>query len=126
MMLAEFLRQQAGNCEPWHCSTLPADWCVALGDPDPAAEWRHLSGVDECAAEAAAGLVPLWERGVNGRYPEAVAPYQPGDIAVVSLAGTETGAIYTGERWAVRTDAGISTVPLRDRSILKAWRPWAR
>lgn len=123
MTLGDFLRAAARDQGPWNCSTFPADWCIALGHPDFAAEWRDITEEAECQAVAAGGkLLELWERGIARRIPN-VSDFLSGDIGVLSRAGVEAGAIYTGERWAVRSDRGLAFLMLPTTAILKAWRP---
>jgi hypothetical protein len=125
-MLVDFLRASARARGPWNCSTYPADWCMALGHPDFAAPWRHLTGIAECEAIAAGGkLLDLWSEGIAGRIPVVTDP-RAGDIGVIERAGLTAGAIYTGERWALRAERGVTFLPLPHRAVLRAWRPWAR
>jgi hypothetical protein len=123
--LADFLYDAPGDASPWNCSTFPADWCVALGHPDYAAAWRDITDPVECDAAAPSGdvLVQLWGSGIGDALPVVGAPYQAGDIAVVSRAGLAAGAIYTGDMWALRRAGGVSFVTLPDSAVLKAWRP---
>lgn len=125
MKLGDFLVAAAADRGPWNCSTMAADWCVALGYPDFAAEWRGIVDIAECEAVAAdaGGLVNLWERGIGGGLPAASEPYQAGDIAVVAAHGLEAGAIFTGERWVFRLPRGIASLPVERAAIVKAWRP---
>jgi hypothetical protein len=123
--VGEFLRRQAGSAGAWNCSTLPADWCIALGHPDYAAAWRDI--VDENACEATAtdagGLLVLWREGIGDALPPATEPYQAGDIAVVAAHGLEAGAVFTGERWAMRMRRGLMMVALDMVAVAGAWRP---
>lgn len=133
MTLGDFLNSAANDRGPWNCSTLAADWCVALGHPDFAAEWRDM--VDPVACETApaeaGGLVALWERGIGEALPflrsGSDAPsfmwMMRGDIAVVSGAGLEAGAIWTGEKWAIRASRGLHFIPRQAVAVAKAWRP---
>lgn len=113
------------RCEgPWNCSTEPADWCMALGHPDFAAAWRDTIAPADCAAaqEMAGGLLAHWEHGIGGALP-VVTDFQMGDIAVVQIAGMTQGAIYTGQRWAIRGERIRHFLTLDPDHILKAWRP---
>lgn len=123
------------------CCTFPADWAVALGNPDPMAKWRGTYSTDEEAehliAEAArrgeglgrGGLEMLfaegmWAAGIPEIHDGQPGPdFEPGDIAVVNLAGNEAGAIYTGKRWAFVPDRGLGFVSLEPECIARAWRP---
>lgn len=136
MRLGDFLKVQLSNGGPWNCSTLPADWCIALGYPDFAADWRHLTDPAECdaAPRAAGGLEQLWTQGIGTALPvvgEAggaartrVSELDPGDIAVIVALGLEAGAIWTGKRWALRAARGLHFIQdTRHVAIRQAWRP---
>ncbi|WP_066795030.1 DUF6950 family protein [Sphingomonas soli] len=126
MTLGSFLKAAMADFGPWNCSTLAADWCLELGHPDFAAEWRGVAD-DEAAratVERSGGLLPLWERGIAGRLPVVETP-QAADIAVITAIGEEAGAIWTGKRWSLRSSGGRlhfieSGTHIR---VLKAWRP---
>lgn len=122
MKLGDFLRQAASNRAPGNCSTLPADWCLALGFPDFAAPWRETTGA---AADAvlAGDLLGHWDGAIGSALPVVKADFQPGDIAVVRRMIWEAGAIFTGQRWAFRRARGLAFAPLPDDAIVKAWRP---
>jgi hypothetical protein len=121
--VADFLFEAANDRRPWNCSTLPADWCLTLGHPDFAAGWRETIEETECQFAAAAGLVALWNEGIGDALPAAPDNLRAGDIAVISRLGLEAGAIFDGERWALRTARGLIFAMLPGDSILKAWRP---
>lgn len=123
MNLADFLHDAPADRAAWNCSTFPADWCIALGHPDYAADWRHIVEMPECEATASGGLVPLWERGIGDALPIVEAPFQAGDVAVIARAGLEAGAVYTGDMWALRRPGGLAFITLPDSAVLKAWRP---
>ena len=122
--LGEFLRAQAGNAAPWNCSTMPADWCIALGHSDFAEAWRAIVTGDACNAAHAApgGLVGLWREGIGSTLPHADVP-QAGDIAVVHAHGIESGAIFTGGKWAVRGQRCLRLIALDRVRLVEAWRP---
>lgn len=123
MTLGDFLKAQLANSEPWHCSTMAADWAVARGHPDFAAAWRDVFEPSLCdaTAEAGGGLLALWDQGIGDGLP-VVQRLEAGDIAVITAMGIEAGAIWTGERWAMRSGRGVTF--LRDGlRVLKAWRP---
>lgn len=122
--LREFLRRQCATSGPWHCSTMPADWCVELGHPDFAAEWRGITDAAECETvpEAAGGLVALWDRGIGSSLP-VVETYEPGDIAVVTVFEADKGAIFTGEHWALRGERCVHWIGAGHVTVVKAWRP---
>lgn len=123
MTLGAFLLSVTRQRGPWNCSTMPGDWCIALGHPDFAARWRDLTDPAECDAIASGNLLSLWEEGIGAALPVAQPPFAAGDIAVVSRAGLQAGAIFTGERWALQTERGFTALPLPDRAVVKAWRP---
>lgn len=130
--LGEFLKGAACDRGPWNCSTLAADWCVSLGHPDFADAWRGVTDPVECDQVAAEGLAALWDHGIGDALPVAAdavegcslfAWAQPGDIAVISLAGVEAGAIWTGQRLAIKAARGLHFVEPEAARVLKAWRP---
>lgn len=121
---AGYMRRRAGQHD---CCTFPAGWAIICGHPDPMAEWRGTYD-SEAEAEAlifdAGGLDALFARGMAGAgIPEASAPFEPGDIAVVEAAGFEAGSIFTGRRWAFVADRGVAFGSLEEAMIKRAWRP---
>lgn len=124
-MLGEFLKAQCANGGDWNCSTLAADWAIARGHPDFAAEWRTITDPADCetAPAEAGGLLALWERGIGDGLPVVTGELVAGDIAVVGLGHLEAGAIWTGERWAMRATRGLHFVGPQMVSVIKAWRP---
>jgi hypothetical protein len=125
MMVLDFIEVQLSRSDPWNCSTLVADWLIECGYPDYAAEFRRVTDPAEClaVAEARGGLAQLWEVLFAGAVPWADAPWQAGDIAVVGLHGHEAGAIYTGERWALRQAHGLVFGAPEQLSVVRGWRP---
>lgn len=125
MTLADFLRDNLGAAERWNCSTLAADYCIALGYPDFAAEWRDVVDPDECEAapREGGGLVALWDRGIGDALPVVTEPYRPGDIAVLAALGLDAGGIWTGEAWAIRRERGLFFGAPELFVVRKAWRP---
>lgn len=107
---------------PWNCSTEAADWCVALGYPDFAAAWRETLDSDACEAENNS-LLEHWRAGIGNGLRAAFEPYQAGDIAVVTVGGYAGGAIFTGERWAIRTKRGHAFLSPSHAAVAAAWRP---
>jgi hypothetical protein len=120
-MLGEFLRQAARKRGDTHCSSDVADWCMVQGWDDPAKGWRGLTDA-ECEAANARGLLELWEAGLRG-VPLATGELREGDVALVHVMGLETGGIYTGERWAVRSGNGLTYITPSHAHVIKAWRP---
>lgn len=106
------------------CCTLPADWAVLRGRPDPMALWRGAYGSEAAAQgliDEAGGLLALWRRGMAGAgIPEAVG-LEPGDIGVVTFReAIDSCGIFTGRRWAIMTSNGLAALRA---SPVKAWRP---
>jgi hypothetical protein len=122
MILADFLERELSASGPWNCSTFPADWCIARGHPDFARNWRWITDARRCERIARRGLLRLWWRGIGDALPFA-DNLRAGDIGVVRRAGMEAGAIYTGERWALRADRGLTFLRLPETAVVKAWRP---
>lgn len=104
---------------------MPADWCASLGHPDFAAAWRDIvdPALCESVPENAGGLLNLWELGIGSALPEVATPLQAGDIAIVTAFGLEAGAIWTGERWAIRGQRTMHWIAADGAVIVKAWRP---
>lgn len=123
MTLGEFLLSVSRHRGPWNCSTMPADWCLAHGYPDFAAKWRGITEPAECEAIAGGDLLSLWDEGIGDALPVVVPPFRAGDIAVIARLGFQAGALFTGERWAIQSERGFTSLPLPDNAIVKAWRP---
>lgn len=78
----------------------------------------------EALTEQAGGLLVLFAPGMDAAgVPPATAPWQAGDVAVVSLLGQQAGAIYTGARWAFVAPRGLAFVSLDDDCVLQGWGP---
>lgn len=101
------------------------DFLTERGYPDFAAEWREVTDTAACEAipAEAGGLLPLWERGIGDALPEASLPLCAGDIAIVAAHGLEAGAIFTGERWAMKAARGVHWIAPDAVTVVKAWRP---
>lgn len=125
MEVMDFLEAQLVRADPWNCSTLVADWLIQCGYPDYADGFRDITDPEECriVAEARGGLGELWEGLFAGAVPWADAPWRPGDIAVVAIGPHEAGAIFTGERWALRQDHGLSFGSPEFLVVTRGWRP---
>lgn len=125
MTLGDFLQMRAASIEPWHCSSMAADWCVSLGHPDFAAAWRGINDVAECEAiqAEAGGLLPLWAVSIGDALPVVAGPLLAGDIAVVRALRSEAGAIWTGARWAIEAERGVHFLAPSMVEALGAWRP---
>lgn len=110
----------------WHehdCSAFAATWA---GAELPA--YSDEAGA-EAIVHAAGGLVPLWDVALEG-IADPIVPHEiePGDVGVIELLGmdatlTQTGAIWTGKRWAFVPSAGGIAAVNATVPCLKAWRP---
>lgn len=97
------------------CSLWAADWLVACGHRDPAADLRGTYA-DQAGAErvlaAHGGLTALWERLASLARLEPVHEPRRGDVGVV-LGVTPQGfvepggAICAGRRWALFGETGV-------------------
>lgn len=128
--------------EPWNygdkpgvkrdCCTLPADWCVFVGYPDPMAFIR-----DDYASEAEAldlvkqhGLLRLARRGFESIGLKRTKQCLSGDVAVLRrpmVDGSEAVcAIRSGDRWVMLHERGL-IVDGEAGDVMRAWRvEWAR
>lgn len=128
--LGDFLYEAASRRrEPgqWDCGGFPAAWAMACGYPDPMGELRGAYGDEQetrAVVEDAGGLVPLFTRllGAAG-VPMVDGEPQAGDIGVLQAYGFESGAIYTGERWALVGDKGVAFVKRTVEHVAAIWRP---
>lgn len=125
MILGYFLAERAAHQGPWHCSSMAADWCIALGHPDFAAQWRGVSDPDECehVQVAAGGLMVLWLLGIGEALPHVAEPLRAGDIAIVRVMGHDKGAIWTGARWAIEGEREMHFLAPEHAELVGAWRP---
>ncbi|WP_375248315.1 hypothetical protein [Sphingomonas sp.] len=123
--LAEFLQRECANAAPWNCSTMPADWCIALGHRDFAAAWRDTIEPDDCmkAQDGPGGLLRLWDEGIGNALPSIDLFLERGDILVFEMGPLIAGGIWTGERIAVRATRGVHFLAEDWVTIQKAWRP---
>ncbi|EHJ62832.1 DUF6950 family protein [Novosphingobium pentaromativorans] len=107
------------------CVTLPADWTVALGLPDPMAAWRGTYDTEEGALEIieqAGSLESLFAAGyasigIEERYDEP----REGDVAVLRVGEQEAGSIYTGRRWVFVGERGIGFSSVDQDCIVTVW-----
>lgn len=120
--LGQFLSDQMRSHEPWNCSTLAADWCMALGHPDYASRWRDTVDPIDCDAAAGGDLLSLWDEDIGDALP-VVADLRAGDIAVVEMMGLQAGAICIGGKWAIKAQRGMHVLAANQVRVLKAWRP---
>lgn len=129
VLLGLFL-EEAGSRkrEPgiWDCCTMPAEWTMACGHPDPMAEWRGMYATEhegERLMAEAGGLHQLYLRGFAsiglGLCRELWAE---GDVGIVRVLGHEAGAVFTGKRWALVADRGLAFVSLDPADVTHVWR----
>lgn len=114
MLLGDYLRDAA--MRPFGldgCCTFVADWCVALGYPDPMAFIRgaYASPEEVAALLRKPGLLRLAHRGFEGIGLEQTVEPKSGDVGIIARA-TDDGlghccAIRSGERWASRLEGGL-------------------
>lgn len=102
---------------------MPSDWCVTNGHPDFAASWRGVVQPSACDAAAAegGGLLALWDRDIGCGLPATNQPAS-GDIAVIDAMGMQVGAIFTGDRWAVKGQRTLHFLAADQVKVVKAWR----
>jgi hypothetical protein len=126
MTLGEYLHSLGGRRRQWcvhDCATLPCDWAIVCGWPDPMAAWRGAYEADADARaliDAEGGLLPYFERAFAA-VPVRDGEARAGDVGVLSMHGAEAGAIFTGERWAFVGERGIGFASVPARAVLKAW-----
>lgn len=113
------------------CLTLPADWVVACGLPDPAAAWRgryHDERGALALMKAEGGMNAMVDAGMrraNGVRLWPTSEAQTGDIGVVFvefqtfLSPRATGAIRAGGFWAIQARVGVI---LSEARAVAAWR----
>lgn len=107
------------------CATVPADWCVSLGLPDPIMAWRDAYDTEEGAQEIirrAGGLDAIFEAGfasagVARRDGEPVE----GDVGVIRMAGHDASSIYTGRRWVFVGSRGIGFATISAEHVVAIW-----
>lgn len=126
--LSNYLQQLAarpfrlGHCD---CMLALADWVRECSGVDVGALWRGTYS-DEASwhalVRAAGGLPPLIEVvEAMGVVRQVRANLLPGDIAVINLPKLgQTGALWTGGRWAVKVERGLWAV--NKWLPLAAWR----
>lgn len=96
---------------------------MANGHPDFAALWRDVTDPYVCDASAieGGGLLALWDRDIGDGLPPTTTPKE-GDIAVIDVMGLHSGAICTGDRWAVQGPRTLHFLAKDQVKILKAWQ----
>lgn len=135
MTLGEYLQRTAQTPWAWDgsadCCTFTADWCVAVGYPDPMAFIRgsYASEAEALARVRRAGLLRLAQRGYKSiGLVRTLAP-RCGDVAVLRRPTVEGDdvvcAIRSSDRWVTRLERGISVD--EGGTLLRAWRVnWAK
>lgn len=119
--LERFVHDTGGLPFRWgatDCSLWVADWLVANGYPDPAADLRGLYA-DEmaCAALLAGrgGLESLFRDRLHRLGLEALGEPLEGAVGIIGHRwGWQWGAIRRGKAWLVRWGGGV--VPFRARA----------
>ena len=125
--LDAFLSRHRDRAFEWgrfDCALFAADWLVALGRPDPAAQWRGAyAGVDGARRILAelGGLSAIATRALGA---PRLCAFQAarGDVALIEWSGGESLGVVdtTGAGVAGASYAGFAAVPLR-----RARRVWA-
>lgn len=114
-------RRKAGE---WDCAAICAEWCVANGLPDPMAHWRGAYDSEEdgvALAEKAGGLAALFDAGLSSIGVSRSKDPRAGDIGVLSIDGHQSGAIFTGKRWAFVLDRGIGFASVEPEAVVASW-----
>lgn len=96
---------------------------MMLGHPDFVEPWRSITDETACRETSKGILLNLWSGALDGKLPNATEPYQAGDIAVVKMEGEETGAIFTGDRWYIRSSKRRHFIGANIVTVRKAWSP---
>lgn len=96
---------------PWRwgvqdCTIWVADWCVERWGIDPAARYRGCYDSEDGALRlTAAGLVAVVEPEIPLTRKDAPGE---GDIGVIEFRGQQVSAIWSGQRWLIRTPRGVA------------------
>lgn len=127
-MLGDYLRAQAEK--PFGldgCCTFLADWCVALGHPDPMAFIRgsYASEEEVAALLAKPGLLRLADRGFASIGLKRTKAPVNGDVAIIARPTTDgtdvAGAIRSTDRWVSRFEHGLLADDAQATRLLRAW-----
>jgi len=109
----------------WDCCAMPAQWAIDNGWPDPMAHWRGAYDTEEGALALisnAGGLTELFRCGMaSAGIPERRGDVQAGDIGVLIAGDIQTGAIFTGKRWAMVASRGLAVASVEDEAVSAAW-----
>lgn len=106
------------------CCTLPADWAVANGWPDPMADYRGTYQSHDKAVllvEQAGGLLALFADAFVRIGMPAHDHAATGDIGVIMFGDLATGAICTGDRWAFVGNRGLGFCAIPRDNIKATW-----
>lgn len=106
------------------CATVPANWAVLLGLPDPIAAWRGYESEDEAQAiiREAGGLDAVFDAGFasSGVLRREGDPIE-GDIGIIRIAGQDAASIFTGQRWVFVGNRGIGFATIAPAHIIAVW-----
>lgn len=106
------------------CASFAADWLVACGYDDPIAPLRGTEGqaLKRSIARAGSILGLADQMALAARLVPTETPVA-GDIGVIEFdtgdGANQVLAIFTGQRWLVRTTNGLAAMPTEP---LAAWR----
>jgi len=104
---------------------MPAQWAIDNGWPDPMAHWRGAYDTEEGALALirdAGGLAELFRCGMaSAGIQERWGDVQAGDIGVLIAGDIQTGAIFTGKRWAMVASRGLAVASVEDEAVSAAW-----
>ncbi|MCW1844118.1 DUF6950 family protein [Prosthecomicrobium hirschii] len=127
--LSGFLREV--GAEPWSigwsdCVGMVARWLALHGHPGALAI-LPIRGDEDMAARQIAeggGLRAVMAHHAARLGMQEVTVPQIGDVAWLGFRGNrETGAIFCGETWAMRTQRGIGRLRQECVAFKMAWRP---
>ncbi len=114
--LTIFLRDAASrefHLSRFDCGLWLADWyMIATGNSDPAAHLRGKSYGSSDLIQHVRGIVRILHLSRTSN-PER------GDIGIARLGNLALGSIFTGKRWAMIGERGLSAAHPR---IIAAWR----
>lgn len=107
------------------CATVPADWCIALGLPDPIMAWRGSYDTEEGAQEIisdAGGLDAIFAAGfASAGVAAREGDPQEGDVGVIRMAGHEASSVFTGRRWVFVGARGIGFATISPEHVVAVW-----
>lgn len=106
------------------CCTLPADWAVANGWPDPMAGYRgayQTHDEAEAVVAEAGGLLALFSGGFARIAMPKCDHAAIGDIGLIMFGDLATGAICTGGKWAFVSNRGLGFCAIPQDNIKAVW-----